>query len=429
VVSEDWHDIRVVLPFNSQPYEFYIVDIDVEAYRRLIDIGSALSAESDTAVLMERILREAKTMAGADAGSLYLRTDNDTLVYAIFLNDSLGIYQGGKSGVEVVFPELPLYLKDGAPNMKNVATQAIHEAATINIDDVYSAPDKLNAEPKRFDDQTGYRSRSLLTVPLTSLSERPIGVLQLLNPKAANGEPAVFSAEIQPFIESLASLATMALQNRKLLDQQEVMKKQLEKQVDERTEELRAALDKLSEAHLVLKDLNTIDAVTRIKNRQYFDDIAVQEWRRAVRQKYPMTLMLLDIDHFKGVNDTYGHLAGDACLQSVAQCIDELFNRPSDVVARYGGEEFIVIMPYIRHDNAMAYAERVREAISAQRLQVDGHSINVTISIGVASGMPDQYIEMRQLIARADTALYEAKSQGRNRVCGIDLSPQIEVKV
>jgi diguanylate cyclase len=139
--------------------------------------------------------------------------------------------------------------------------------------------------------------------------------------------------------------------------------------------------------------------------------------------------MLLDIDHFKGVNDTYGHLAGDACLQSVAQCIDELFNRPSDVVARYGGEEFIVIMPYIRHDNAMAYAERVRQAISAQRLQVDDHSINVTISIGVASGMPDQDIEMRQLIARADAALYEAKSQGRNRVCGIDLSPQIEFKV
>jgi diguanylate cyclase (GGDEF)-like protein len=429
VAGEDWRDNCVMLPSNSQPYEFYIVDIDVQAYRRLIDIGSAVSAESDIAVLMERILREAKAMAGADAGSLYLRTDNDTLVYAIFLNDNLGIYQGGKSGVEVVFPELPLYLKDGAPNMNNVATQAIHEAATINVDDVYSAPARLNAELKRFDDQTGYRSRSLLTVPLTSLSERPAGVLQLLNPKTVDGEPLVFSAEIQPFIESLVSLATMALQNRKLLEQQDVMKKQLEKQVDERTEELRSALDKLSEAHLILKDLNTIDAVTRIKNRQYFDDIAVQEWRRAVRQEYPMTLMLLDIDHFKEVNDTYGHLAGDACLQSVAQCIDELFNRPSDVVARYGGEEFIVIMPYTHHDNSMAYAERVREAISAQRLQVDGHCINVTISIGVASGMPNQGIEMRQLIACADTALYEAKGLGRNCVCGIDLSPLIEFKV
>ena len=404
------------------------MDIDIQAYRRLIDIGSALSAENDTTVLMERILREAKTMAGADAGRLYLRTESDTLAFVIVLNDSLGIYEGGKSGADVSFPALPLYLKDGTPNLSNSATRAIHEAATISIDDAYSDPNKLNAESKNSDGLNGYRTRSFLTVPLTSFSERPIGVLQLLNAKTADGEPTGFSAAIQPFIESLASLATMALQNRKLLDQQEAMKKQLEEQVDERTEELLTALSKLSEAHLILKDLNTIDAVTRIKNRQYFDDIAVQEWRRAVRQKYPMTLMLLDIDNFKRVNDTYGHLAGDACLQSVAQCIDELFNRPSDVVARYGGEEFIVIMPYIQHDNAMAYAERVRAAISAQRLQVDGHSINVTISIGVASGMPDEAVDMRQLIARADTALYEAKRQGRDRICGIDLSAQVQVK-
>lgn len=404
------------------------MDIDIQAYRRLIDIGNALSAENDTSALMERILREAKTMAGADAGRLYLRTETDTLAFVIVLNDSLGTYQGGKSGEEISFAELPLYLANGAPNLNNVATRAIHEAATSSVDDVHSNSDKYLAEPISSDELNGYRPLSFLTVPLTSISEKPIGVLQLLNAKTANGEPIGFCTEVRPFIESLASLATMALQNRKLLDQQEAMKRQLEVQVDERTEELRTALNKLSEAHLILKNLNTIDAVTRIKNRQYFDDIAVQEWRRAVRQKYPMTLMLVDIDNFKRVNDTYGHLAGDACLHSVAQCIDELFNRPSDVVARYGGEEFIVIMPYIRHDNAMAYAERVRAAISELSLLVDGHSINVTISIGVASGMPDHDVQMRQLIARADSALYEAKRQGRDRVCGIDLSSQIESK-
>ncbi|MFT4632992.1 MAG: diguanylate cyclase (GGDEF)-like protein [Candidatus Pseudothioglobus sp.] len=404
------------------------MDIDIQAYRRLIDIGSALSAENDTTALLERILREAKTMAGADAGRLYLRTKSDTLAFVIVLDDRLGTYQGGKSGDAVSSPELPLYLNDGAPNLNNMATRAIHEAATIRVDDVLGESNKFTGDVNSSDELSSHEARALLTVPLTSLSEEPMGVLQLLNAKTADDEPTGFSAAIQPFIESLASLATMALQNRKLLDQQEAMKRQLEEQVNARTEELRKALRKLSEAHVILKDLNTIDAVTRIKNRQYFDDIAVQEWRRAVRQKYPMNLMLLDIDKFKRVNDTYGHLAGDACLQSVAQCIDELFNRPSDVVARYGGEEFIVIMPYIQHDNAMAYAERVRAAISAQHLQVDGHSINVTISIGVASGMPDQAMDLRQLIARADTALYEAKRQGRDCVCGIDLSPQVQFK-
>jgi diguanylate cyclase (GGDEF)-like protein len=367
-------------------------------------------------------------MAGADAGRLYLRTKSDTLAFVIVLDDRLGTYQGGKSGDAVSSPELPLYLNDGAPNLNNMATRAIHEAATIRVDDVLGESNKFTGDVNSSDELSSHEARALLTVPLTSLSEEPMGVLQLLNAKTADDEPTGFSAAIQPFIESLASLATMALQNRKLLDQQEAMKRQLEEQVNARTEELRKALRKLSEAHVILKDLNTIDAVTRIKNRQYFDDIAVQEWRRAVRQKYPMNLMLLDIDKFKRVNDTYGHLAGDACLQSVAQCIDELFNRPSDVVARYGGEEFIVIMPYIQHDNAMAYAERVRAAISAQHLQVDGHSINVTISIGVASGMPDQAMDLRQLIARADTALYEAKRQGRDCVCGIDLSPQVQFK-
>lgn len=404
------------------------MDIDIQAYRRLIDIGSALSAENDTTALLERILREAKTMAGADAGRLYLRTKSDTLAFVIVLDDRLGTYQGGKSGDAVSSPELPLYLNDGAPNLNNMATRSIHEAATIRVDDVLGESNKFTVDVNSSDELSSHEARALLTVPLTSLSEKPIGVLQLLNAKTADDEPTGFSAAIQPFIESLASLATMALQNRKLLDQQEAMKRQLEEQANARTEELRKALRKLSEAHVILKDLNTIDAVTRIKNRQYFDDIAVQEWRRAVRQKYPMNLMLLDIDKFKRVNDTYGHLAGDACLQSVAQCIDELFNRPSDVVARYGGEEFIVIMPYIQHDNAMAYAERVRAAISAQHLQVDGHSINVTISIGVASGMPDQTMDLRQLIARADTALYEAKRQGRDCVCGIDLSPQVQFK-
>ncbi|MFT7125780.1 MAG: GAF domain-containing protein, partial [Candidatus Azotimanducaceae bacterium] len=220
------------------------MDIDIQAYRRLIDIGSALSAENDTTALLERILREAKTMAGADAGRLYLRTKSDTLAFVIVLDDRLGTYQGGKSGDAVSSPELPLYLNDGAPNLNNMATRAIHEAATIRVDDVLGESNKFTGDVNSSDELSSHEARALLTVPLTSLSEEPMGVLQLLNAKTADDEPTGFSAAIQPFIESLASLATMALQNRKLLDQQEAMKRQLEEQVNARTEELRKALRK-----------------------------------------------------------------------------------------------------------------------------------------------------------------------------------------
>ncbi len=395
------------------------MELDINAYRRLIAIGSALSEEKDINDLLAQILREAKIMASADAGCLYLRTELDTLEVAVVVNetlhDTLKSFTGDNEGL---FPELLLHRRDGSLNLETAAARAVHQAKTVYSDALGSAVSSTHLD----------NTQSLLTVPLTSQSERPMGVLQLLNARTSNNQEVGFPPEIVPFIESLASLATMALQNRRLLDQQVVLKTQLEKQVDERTEELRLTLEKLSEANVILKDLNTIDAVTRIKNRRYFDDIAVQEWRRAVRQQYPMTMMLLDIDNFKWVNDNLGHLAGDACLHSVAECIDELFNRPSDVVARYGGDEFIVIMPYIRHDNATIYAERVRDAVANRKLVVDGQVVKVTISIGVASGMPNETItDIRQLIARADEALYEAKADGRNRIVGIDINTSLKL--
>ena len=127
--------------------------------------------------------------------------------------------------------------------------------------------------------------------------------------------------------------------------------------------------------------------------------------------------MLLDIDHFKNVNDTYGHLVGDECLASVAQTIDSMLQRPSDVVARYGGEEFIVILPYVSLDNARHLAEQVCSGLAKRVFNAEGNNINVTVSIGISSGIPDEHARPRDLISQADEALYRAKSTGRNKVC------------
>ncbi|XOV88886.1 MAG: diguanylate cyclase [Pseudomonadota bacterium] len=391
---------------------------DADAYRRLIEIGRALSAEKDIDSLLERILREARSMVNADAGTLYLVTPARQLEFAIVLNDTLAISQGGISGDPVSLPEIPLQTADGSPNLRNIAARVANSGEAIRIDDVYAAEGIDTSGTRHFDELTGYRSTSFLTVPLSSYHGETIGVLQLLNAMDERGEVIAFTAESMPLIEALASLASVALENRYLLDEQEALKRQLELEVDDRTKELKGALEKLSRAHNILKEITTIDPVTGIRNRQYFDDVFEQEWRRAERQKYPLTLLLIDIDHFKRVNDTWGHLAGDQCLRVVAGEIDSMFNRPSDVVARFGGEEFVIILPYVEYANALHLAEQVRKRIADQVIDVDETRLSVTISVGVASMVPVENMQPKSLIGEADAALYVAKAGGRNAVAG-----------
>ncbi len=388
-----------------------------DAYQRLIDIGLALSAEKEINSLLERILKEAKSLAGADAGSLYLKKNDETLCFAIVLNDTLNIFQGGVNGDPVSLPDVPLLTEDGGQNMANIASRATILGATLVVDDAYNSDDFDFSGTRRFDAITGYHSTSFLTVPLKTLSGEVMGVLQLLNAKNEDGETVAFSDQVKPLIEALSSLASVAMENRYLLDQQETLKTRLENEVDNRTVELKNALEKLSEAHVVLKDLTTIDAVTGIRNRHYFDEVFDQEWRRALRQQYDISLLLLDIDYFKKVNDTHGHPAGVECLAAVAQGIDKMLKRPSDVVARYGGEEFVVVLPYVSSENASHLAMQICKGLAGHVFNVDGKNISVTVSIGVSSVVPLDQGRPRDLISQADEALYRAKSSGRNNVC------------
>jgi diguanylate cyclase (GGDEF)-like protein len=391
--------------------------VENNAYQRLIQIGIALSAEKDIDSLLDRILNEAKSMANADAGTLYLKTNEDSLRFAIVVNDMLNITQGGLKGDPIVFPDVELLTDSGKPNLAHIASRAAITGKTLVVDDAYSSEEFDFSGTRRFDELTGYHSISFLTVPLKTISGEITGVLQLINAKNRNDDVVAFSEGVKPLIEALSSQASIAIQNRNLLDVQEHLKKELEDEVEDRTEELKEALSKLSEAHDVLKELTTIDPVTGIRNRHFFDDTYEQEWRRALRQKYDISLLLLDIDHFKNVNDTYGHLVGDECLAAVAQSIDSMLQRPSDVVARYGGEEFIVILPYVSLDNARHLAEQVCSGLAKRVFNAEGNNINVTVSIGISSGVPDENSRPRDLISQADEALYRAKSTGRNKVC------------
>ena len=162
----------------------------------------------------------------------------------------------------------------------------------------------------------------------------------------------------------------------------------------------------------------TLDALTNLNNRRQFEVRLKQEIATTKRQKNPLCAMMVDIDFFKKVNDTYGHASGDAVLRTVASIIKEHL-RESDIPSRYGGEEFAVLLPYTHIEEAKIVGERLRKAVETTPIPIDKNNINVTISMGLAEFSPQETGE--DLFKRADSALYEAKESGRNRVC-VDLS-------
>jgi len=167
-----------------------------------------------------------------------------------------------------------------------------------------------------------------------------------------------------------------------------------------------------------MERMATHDGLTHLFNRGYFNDKIAYEFRRARRYRLPLSLILLDIDHFKSINDTYGHPAGDTLLQAVAHKIGTL-SRETDIVARYGGEEFALILPQTPSADALVLAERLRAAIEQLQVFYEHHPIGRTTSVGVASFAPE-IAEPATLIRQADEALYRAKREGRNRVARYD---------
>jgi diguanylate cyclase (GGDEF)-like protein len=161
--------------------------------------------------------------------------------------------------------------------------------------------------------------------------------------------------------------------------------------------------------------LTTVDGLTQVHNRRYFDEAIERELSRCRRYQRALSLMLIDVDHFKKINDTFGHLAGDAVLKEVAAAIRKRIRR-EDLIARYGGEEFAVLSPEIDHRGVVQLAQKVRKLIEAHEFRFDGTSIPVTISCGTAT-LGKKSDDAQALIARADEKLYEAKEGGRNRVC------------
>ncbi len=185
--------------------------------------------------------------------------------------------------------------------------------------------------------------------------------------------------------------------------------------------------EQLQSAYRAMETLVVVDALTGIANRRRFDDALATEWRRALRESSKLSLLLIDADHFKRYNDTYGHVRGDNCLKQIAEAALDIVLRPGDLVARYGGEEFAVILPGTDETGAKGLAEDICQAVRNRRLPHEGNAPGiVTISIGCATMVPQRGKTSQDLIEAADQALYRAKGRGRNRVivAGVPFRPE-----
>lgn len=169
-----------------------------------------------------------------------------------------------------------------------------------------------------------------------------------------------------------------------------------------------------------LREEATTDALTGLVNRRALDQRLEIEIARSLRSDTALSVILLDIDHFKAYNDTYGHLAGDACLKAVSQCLGQVFRRPADLIARYGGEEFLVVLPEVDAESAYRLASDYRDMLAALALPHQASEFGrVTVSLGIAAYAPGQTDRnAADLVGRADEALYAAKSGGRDQVSG-----------
>jgi diguanylate cyclase (GGDEF)-like protein len=173
---------------------------------------------------------------------------------------------------------------------------------------------------------------------------------------------------------------------------------------------------RLFDAHTTLLRTSVRDGLTGVYNRAYFDEQYRKEFERGKRAHVPLSLILVDIDHFKQYNDAFGHLRGDACLAAVASALAGVLQRPADFIARYGGEEFVIVLPETDLRGALEIAERARKAVMQLSLETPALVGYITISAGCADVGPGRLLPPDGLVGAADAALYRAKSAGRNQV-------------
>ena len=345
---------------NIKVYERLLRQVDELTV--LCDISRELSSSLEHEQLLQKIVESAVNLLDCGICSLMLFDDEKQ---GLRIRHAVGL------PAEVV-------ARAAARPGEGVTGWVAESGLPLLIEDITQDP-RFQRKERRQDDQPGkYTTQSLLSVPLL-IGTEVVGVLNVNN-KADN---AVFTSHDLANLTMLASQAAVSIENARLYE--------------------------------TLQRLAVTDPLTKLFRRNYFEEQLETELGRCRRYGRPLSVMMLDIDHFKNVNDTYGHAAGDVVLQGLAGLLRR-YGRKDDVIARYGGEEFVAYLVETDLDGARLAAERVRSAAEVQDFAIpDGRTIRVTISVGTA-GFPADADDVAQLVQRADLALYAAKHGGRNQV-------------
>jgi diguanylate cyclase len=189
---------------------------------------------------------------------------------------------------------------------------------------------------------------------------------------------------------------------------------ELEILVKQRTVQLEQIMVDLEKANSRLEHISNLDELTGIYNRRYFNQKFDAEFKRAHRQNQSISFLMIDVDHFKSVNDNYGHLVGDICLKRISKLLSNSISRPNDILSRFGGEEFVIVLPDTTFEGATFVANRLLKSVEAETVIYEDISIKLTVSIGLATLIPKDNDRPQSIILAADNALYEAKESGRN---------------
>ncbi len=261
-----------------------------------------------------------------------------------------------------------------------------------------------------------------ILAPLSEVLHKPMYLVDAQSPEAGNAfavrlqvpRLAVVAADGKPFDDQQRRLIAEVFDVIRVAEESESRYQELEQRM---LSLQRENLD-LTVRNRTLCEVSSRDTLTGLYNRWYVIEKIDSELNRAIRHGSPMSLLMLDIDHFKRINDTWGHPAGDEVLKSVGKMLKESC-RVYDVPGRYGGEEFCIVLPETRPGNTTVVAERIRKRLESTELPMGDESVTVTASIGVAGMDTNGDAEMLSpagLIDRADRALYSAKTRGRNRI-------------